>query len=742
MKRFLKILLIVAGVIISLVLVLALTISPIAKNYIEKHSNELIGRKIIMKNLSANIFTGRLELDSVVMYEANGNQTFASIDTFSINMTLYKLLAKKVEITEIRVIKPFVQILQNGDKFNFDDLMKSDSTSTKDTTKSDFPKSIILKNIYMRGGNLVYNDQVLKNIIELKEMGVSIPEVRFEQGNTNAGIHLKIGDIATLDSKLKLNMKASTFELGLKCKNLAIDMIKPYLVPYFNIGKLDGLLDGDLVITGDMDHISQFIINGLVTGNGLNITNSYNDPLIGAKNIAIKMDNLDWSKSVYTFDFIRADGCNLSYIMNKDDSNVSRIFKPETGEKDSVANDSVSGTPMIFKTKDLHFENSVVSFVDNTLESPFRMDISKVNFQAVNFDMNGINEVKIQGTLPDRGLLNLQWNGSMDDMSNMNLLINVQNLGLKQFSPYCRHYTAYDITTGNMNFVTKTGIKQKNLKSSNRIDIYKMNVGNKQKNLKVEYNVPLKLAVYIMKDKDEKINIDIPVTGNTDNPSFSYKKIVIKTLVNLLVKVAVSPVQFLAGSLGMNQDKMTALEIDPIQDDFTAAQFTQLNELSTMLKTKPEMVLTMTQFVNLNNAVPAYSMYKVKERYLQSIDENKTDVVSSSEVNELDNSDAQFLKYINAHSTALNIPETASLQDKMKAIYPTDSVRQDLNRLFELRNKKLKTYLTETDQLPEKNIIIKTADNEAMEGYTDKSKYKIDMSLPGDEPAQDLKEIQ
>lgn len=59
------------SVLAVLIIALALTISPLAKNYIQKHSKELIGRKVVIKNLHLNIFTGRLEVDSLQMYEVN-----------------------------------------------------------------------------------------------------------------------------------------------------------------------------------------------------------------------------------------------------------------------------------------------------------------------------------------------------------------------------------------------------------------------------------------------------------------------------------------------------------------------------------------------------------------------------------------------------------------------------------------------------------------------------------------------
>ena len=74
--------------------------------------------------------------------------------------------------------------------------------------------------------------------------------------------------------------------------------------------------------------------------------------------------------------------------------------------------------------------------------------------------------------------------------------------------------------------------------------------------------------------------------GNINSPEFSYKKIIFKTLTNLLVKVAVSPIQFLAGSLGLSSDKLENLPFEATQNDFTPEQLTKINLLAEMLKSK------------------------------------------------------------------------------------------------------------------------------------------------------------
>lgn len=46
----------------------------------------------------------------------------------------------------------------------------------------------------------------------------------------------------------------------------------------------------------------------------------------------------------------------------------------------------------------------------------------------------------------------------------------------------------------------------------------------KRKELKPEMNIPLKLGLYVLRDKKGHVKMDLPVGGNLDSPEFSYRK--------------------------------------------------------------------------------------------------------------------------------------------------------------------------------------------------------------------------
>jgi len=62
------------------------------------------------------------------------------------------------------------------------------------------------------------------------------------------------------------------------------------------------------------------------------------------------------------------------------------------------------------------------------------------------------------------------------------------------------------------------------------------------------------LAIALLKDRKGNIDIDLPVKGNINDPEFSYGKIVINALVNLITKIITSPFAALGSIFGGGED--------------------------------------------------------------------------------------------------------------------------------------------------------------------------------------------
>ena len=112
-------------------------------------------------------------------------------------------------------------------------------------------------------------------------------------------------------------------------------------------------------------------------------------------------------------------------------------------------------------------------------------------------------------------------------------------------------------------------------------------MGKRRNDVEAKMHLPLKAALYILKDKDDKIMLDVPVSGNIDKPEFNYMKLVWKTLGNLIVKVATSPIRALGDAMGLTHNDLDFIALDSMQFDFTSEQYYRFDELGQMLEREP-----------------------------------------------------------------------------------------------------------------------------------------------------------
>lgn len=715
----------IALFIVSIVLIITFGISPFAKYYIEKHSKELVGRKVLLKDLHFNIFNGVLKIDSIRMYEKNDQTLFSSIDSFYLDLKLSALLGKNLEIQRLKVVRPYATVIQKGETFNFDDLIPKPDKN-KPTDKNAFPKKISIDKILIYGGNLVYTDSLINNTIRMKDLGVQIPHLSFERGNTLMGIQLKIGKDATLDNKLTMDMVNNQYTLNLNAQKLPINIIKPYLKENLNIGELEGLVNGDVTIKGNSKHILEFTVSGKVNADNFYLSNSKGVDIASVQQAEFIIDKIHLPTSTYLFQSIHASQAKINFILRSNSTNITDLLQAQSNQTNTGNNNQ---NPTV-KIKDFQIHSSNLSYTDETIRQEFNILLSQIDIQSKNVDINKTNTFDMSVGFPNNGKANMKWKGNMNDLKNQELRLNLQNIDLKKLSPYCYEYSAYDITKGNMNFNTKLTINNNYINSTNMIDVYKMSVGKKHKGIKVEYDVPLRLGVYVLKDKDDKIKLDIPVKGNLDSPEFSYKKIIFKTIVNLMVKVAVSPIRFLASSMGLNPDRMESLPINALQTDITAEQYSQMNDLAEIYKNKPEMKISLIQWVDKEDAFKEAVLYLAKKDFTQATKLGQEASVTEDEIAAVNSKDPLFLNYIDSTVVHKGIAiEKYSFKEKLNALYPDSLANQTLIQKMNQRNILFQEYLVKNCSIPAQNIKVKNATEEEGKELSGKDRYKIVMDI-------------
>ena len=747
-----------------LIVIAAIAVSPVAKNYIEKHDRELIGRSIRMERLRMNIFTGRLRIEGLRIGGSEDSTTFFRLDSFEMRMRLWPLLGNRVLVKKISFAGPDVKIYQRGNAFSFDDItarFAGDTTAVAATPeKTSKPWEIGIYDISIRNGRVFYKDLALDAEWGMNDLNLHIPGVYFSGEKTDVGAVLNFAEGGSLSTDVGYNIESSEFDIGIRLQDFALAGTLPYFRQSLDVTAVDGRLSADSRLRGNTQHLLSLTTEGTASLAGFALRDRQQRPVAGVDTLGVKLAEGDLGKMRFVFDRIYVSGLSALFEMTPEGNNLAALMKSPAAETASpttvsasaatnpapeaapapaaeiTASDAAgSATPSpTHRIADLEITNGRVTVRDLTMHRPFEYTVSEIRMRSRDFAPSKRNSMTVDARMQKTGSAKLRWEGTLDDMNNQNITLWLTNLDLRDFGPYCEHYTAYPLTKGNLTFRSQNVIRNRYLDGTNHLDMFEPKVDKKRREIKAEMNIPLKQGLYVLKDKKGHVKMNLPVKGSLDSPEFSYRKIVLKAIGNVLLKVVTAPFSFLSG----NKENLEYINIDPLQYVFTSEQYASLDKIAQALQDKPEMHIVLTQRVNMRRALPRQAAGALRMAYaehLKSADTTGRQPMSMLEYEKIQQTDIRtpaIMAFADSLLAQRGIsPQGLSADDKALALYREKAAGQ-LARMMAARNKALTDYMQSTHGATAPAFRVQTMDSLALPNYAGRDRYTIALEVDGE----------
>ena len=771
MKKFLKITAIVLAVLVVLVIATLKFAPGIVRSYVVGHSEELIGRKTDIANISLNPFSFTLDIDSLAVYEKDGETPFVAFEKLRVNLDPMKMFTGTAAVSEIYLKGLYARVLQHEDRFNFTDILeflaKGDTTAIDSAAVADslaakadstgmvnaaeiaegLPFNISVENIVFEKGNIIYQDTKIGSKIHLQDFSVSIPAVYLSNKQTDVGLSLKFADGGDLNVKVQANAATNDFHLGVDLRKFALACGKPYLNDFINYKDFSGSLSVMMDIDGNLNEILASNIKGTVSLDSIVLTET-SGKTIGVNHVGVGIARANINENNYHVDSVVVDGAfahldlfkngktNIDVLLKKgsaDEPDSAQLAADQqlvigdvtdsaaVAEKPAEPEEKKAEKPLKAKVDKLLVQNTTLSATDHSITRPFNYTVRAITINGSNINFNTPCAINVSAAFPEGGSLSVKYKGALSDLGTMDAYISVKNLALKHFSNYSHHYTGYPLSAGTMAFASENKIKNFELDSKNTIDIYNIDVGDKDPNSDPEFMVPMKVGLYILKDKDDKIQFDIPVHGNMKDPQFSIGKIIWKTVMNLLVKVALSPFKIVgnlattgAGAIGLDLGKNDEVVIDATSAKFSSEQYAKASKMTEALAKDKNLKLVFTQYYSPRKTVEAYKTTKLKtEYYKKSQGKEKLNELDERAIAEMKDSDEGFQAYLKENGSNLDQKE----------------LRKEITALAETRNQELLKVLQQQKGVTKKNVQVITAPANKLSSHRGKAMYKVSIDV-------------
>ncbi|MGB3434010.1 DUF748 domain-containing protein, partial [Achromobacter sp.] len=167
----------------------------------------------------------------------------------------------------------------------------------------------------------------------------------------------------------------------------------------------------------------------------------------------------------------------------------------------------------------------------------------------------------------------------------LDLKASAKGVDLPRFNTYSAKYVGYPIKRGKLSVDLEYKIKDRALQATNHVVLNQLTFGDKT-NSPDATKLPVLLAVALLKDSRGNIDINLPISGSLDDPEFSVGGIVVRVLLNLVVKAVTSPFSLLASAFGGGEE-LSYVEFAPGSAVLTEDSQQRIETLTKALTDRP-----------------------------------------------------------------------------------------------------------------------------------------------------------
>ncbi len=277
--------------------------------------------------------------------------------------------------------------------------------------------------------------------------------------------------------------------------------------------------------------------------------------------------------------FIAEDGStNLGKLM---------VEQPAAPEEETEPFDIIIGG--------VRFDSGVLDFTDLSLPLPFTAHVQKLrgSVSRLTPGQEEPTRIDLEGQVADYGQAQISgelnpWN----PLSRARFDLVFENMDIPDLTPYAVDFTGRRIAAGRMDLKLVYMIDDGILDASNHIVLHDLMLGERIERLEAS-DLPLSLAIALLKDSDGVITFDIPVQGNVNDPEFSFGPAIRQAVMDMLTSIIKAPFNLLASLVGgdSNPDELAKVAFAPGSSEVAPPQQKGLDQLRTALGKRPELAL-------------------------------------------------------------------------------------------------------------------------------------------------------
>jgi hypothetical protein len=410
-------------------------------------------------------------------------------------------------------------------------------------------------------------------------------------------------------------------------EQLLLNQFQQYISPYANVTLEEGLFNLDVEFNAEIDEKDSAALNAKASTSitNLSVLDNAKTPLLQWQSLNVDDIEFDQVSNQLSVDNIRLQAPFARLIIDEakqtnvgklivasnedssvdkpssdDDANVTKTTSnANTASPTNTENESSEADALAIKVNAISIENGKAYFADHSLTPKFASTIESLNGKVLGIDSGSTQpaDVDITGKIDNYAPVKLA--GTIHPLKSdvdLNLNFSVQGAELTSVNPYSGTYMGYYIDKGLLSLDVQYKLNGKALEGKNHVVIDQLTLGKKS-NSDQALSLPLGLAIALLEDSNGVIDLGLDVSGDIDNPDFSFGSIILNAIGNIITKAVTAPFSLLANLVG-SDDELDNVEFAFGEQTLNADAREKLDTLAKALKKRPGLRVNIEGTVN------------------------------------------------------------------------------------------------------------------------------------------------
>ncbi len=241
----------------------------------------------------------------------------------------------------------------------------------------------------------------------------------------------------------------------------------------------------------------------------------------------------------------------------------------------------------------LTITDSSLNFTDQFIQPNYRVNLTQIagSVSALAWDDPKPATLKLAARVDDSAPVTIE--GTLHPLGaqlQTDIRAQARGVELPALTPYAAKWAGYAIERGKLSVDLRYVIQEGRLQAENRVVLDQLTFGDRVESPNAT-KLPVLLAVSLLKDRNGQIDINLPISGSLSDPEFSVGGIVVRVIVNLIVKAVTSPFALLAGAFGGDEAQASHVAFAPGLASLSESASRQVQTLAKALTDRPALRL-------------------------------------------------------------------------------------------------------------------------------------------------------